>query len=152
MWRYEHLASLMVCLFYPEKLFFKLAVGHPKNKKYIWAGKKHCSTWKKITEVHEFWRIWHSVCYTWYHQLIFGIPPYFLMKKKIRTFFYHNSDFPRSYIHSRYKTHKTPQKIWKNVFIQKLISYSDSTPNFTLKLNFWWLTTRGDPLYWRGWV
>ena len=36
----------MVCLFYQEKLFFKLAVGHPKNKK-IHLGRK------KNTVVHE---------------------------------------------------------------------------------------------------
>ena len=79
-------------------------------------------------------------------------PPNFWWRKFSELFFCPNSDFPLSYIHSWYKkTQNSQKKCEKTCLIKKLISYSDSTPNFTLKSNFWWPPHGGVPLYGRGW-
>ena len=76
----------------------------------------------------------------WYltHPLTFG-------EEKFSSFLYHNSDFPLFYEHLWFKKIQNYKKI-TNVLVKKLIAYSDSTHNFTIKSIFWW------PSHGSGWL
>ena len=72
------------------------------------------------------------------------------MKKNLWTFFNLTLiSLSHSHIHFSYKKTQNCQKIMKNVFNQKLSSYSGSTSKFTPRWNFWRPPYEWDPLYGR---